>query len=100
MAEGISTVDLSSDEMRRVELLYSLMDADSGGSVDLTELKECMSGVLEEGEYKSMMSLLDTDGDQECSMEEWTAYLVAKKAEKGQKRFGHFLRFLEVALGE
>jgi len=93
-------MSLNLEEVARGEAIFNAMDADHGGSVDISELVKCLSGVLGSRDHVTMMSLLDRNGDNECSMSEWLEYLTSKKAQKGEQRFGYFLRFLEDALSK
>merc|ERR1712072_203874 len=42
-----------------------------------------------------MLKILDADGNNEVSSDEWINYLTIKKKEKGKKKFGYFLNYLE-----
>ena len=40
-----------------------------------------------------LFAILDVDGDCEVSLMEWISYLVEKKMIKGERKFGHLLRY-------
>merc|ERR1712159_576611 len=42
-----------------------------------------------------MMKILDADGNSEVDPSEWENYLYHKKQDKGKKKFGFFLNYLE-----
>merc|ERR1711957_1124899 len=42
-----------------------------------------------------MIKILDADGNSEVDPGEWEHYLYLKKQEKGKKKFGFFLNYLE-----
>merc|ERR1712196_79277 len=43
----------------------------------------------------AIFELMDADNSGEVSSEEWLGYLDVKKKEKGKKKFGYFLNYLE-----
>jgi len=66
------------------------MDADKGGTVSIDEI--C---IVHDSDREQMIKILDADGDGEVSSDEWVNYLAVKKKEKGKKKFGYFLNYLE-----
>merc|ERR1711918_264058 len=66
------------------------MDDDNSGTVTLDEI--C---IVHDSDRDQMMKILDADGDNNISAEEWLGYLSVKKKEKGKKKFGYFLNYLE-----
>merc|ERR1712196_590200 len=82
--------DLSDAEKQRGIAIFELMDADKGGTVDIDEI--C---IVHDSDREQMLKILDADGNGEVSADEWTNYLAIKKKEKGKKKFGYFLNYLE-----
>ena len=68
-----------------------MLDSDCSGVVEPCEL----SVVVSPKERDQMMAILDTDGNNEVSPEEWLVYIALKKHEKGGAKFKTFLDFLE-----
>merc|ERR1711881_101408 len=66
------------------------MYVDQGGTVDIQEI--C---IVHESDKEAMMKILDADGNSEVDPSEWENYLYLKKQEKGKKKFGFFLNYLE-----
>jgi len=83
-------MSLTDDETARGVAVFNLMDADHGGTVDIDEI--C---IVHDSDREQMLKILDADGNNEVSAEEWTNYLAVKKKEKGKKKFGYFLNYLE-----
>merc|ERR1712167_541798 len=81
---------LTDEEKERGTNVFKLMDADGGGTVDIDEI--C---IVHDSDRDAMLKILDNNGDGEVSSEEWLGYLDIKKKEKGKKKFGHFLNYLE-----
>merc|ERR1712076_76042 len=42
-----------------------------------------------------MIKVLDANGDNQVDKGEWIGYMMIKKAEKGDRKFGFFLNYLE-----
>merc|ERR1711881_719024 len=42
-----------------------------------------------------MIKVLDANGDNQVDKDEWIGYMMIKKAEKGDRKFGFFLNYLE-----
>merc|ERR1712130_29536 len=82
--------DLNESERSRGLAIFTLMDADGGGTVDINEI--C---IVHDSDRDAMLKILDNNGDGEVSSEEWLGYLDVKKKEKGKKKFGYFLNYLE-----
>merc|ERR1712022_34553 len=70
--------------------IFELMDADKGGTVDIDEI--C---IVHDSDREAMLKILDADNNGEVSSDEWLHYLDVKKKEKGKKKFGYFLNYLE-----
>merc|ERR1711881_453172 len=66
------------------------MYVDGGGTVDIEEI--C---IVHDSDKEAMMKILDADGNKEVDPAEWQNYLYLKKQEKGKKKFGFFLNYLE-----
>merc|ERR1712144_163204 len=66
------------------------MDVDHGGTVDVNEI--C---IVHESDKDAMMRILDADGNSQVDPAEWENYLYLKKQEKGKRKFGFFLNYLE-----
>merc|ERR1719164_56685 len=81
---------LGDDEKERGMKLFTLMDQDGGGTVDVDEI--C---IVHDSDRDQMLKILDADGNGEVSSDEWLNYLEIKKKEKGKKKFGYFLNYLE-----
>merc|ERR1712046_188520 len=81
---------LTDEEKERGTNVFKLMDADGGGTVDIDEI--C---IVHDSDREAMLKILDADGNNEVSKEEWLGYLDVKKKEKGKKKFGYFLNYLE-----
>merc|ERR1712196_81739 len=82
--------DLSDAEKQRGIAIFELMDADKGGTVDIDEI--C---IVHDSDREAMLKILDADNNGEVSSEEWLGSLDVKKKEKGKKKFGYFLNYLE-----
>merc|ERR1712196_563648 len=82
--------DLSDAEKQRGIAIFELMDADKGGTVDIDEI--C---IVHDSDREAMLKILDADNNGEVSSDEWLHYLDVKKKEKGKKKFGYFLNYLE-----
>merc|ERR1719453_2696665 len=83
-------MSLNEDEKKRGIAVFNLMDRDGGGTVDIDEI--C---IVHDSDREQMVKILDADGDNEVSSTEWLNYLEVKKKEKGKKKFGYFLNYLE-----
>lgn len=86
----MSHLQLSDAEKQRGAAIFTLMDADGGGTVDIDEI--C---IVHDSDREAMLKILDADNNGEVSSEEWLGYLDVKKKEKGKKKFGYFLNYLE-----
>merc|ERR1711943_107779 len=84
------TMSLNDDERKRGTAVFNLMDMDKGGTVDIDEI--C---IVHDSDREAMLKILDADNNGEVSSEEWLGYLDVKKKEKGKKKFGYFLNYLE-----
>merc|ERR1711934_1173331 len=84
------SMSLTDEETARGVKIFNLMDADKGGTVDIDEI--C---IVHDSDREQMLKILDADGNGEVSADEWTNYLAIKKKEKGKKKFGYFLNYLE-----
>merc|ERR1712167_446961 len=87
---SIEMTDLNESERARGLAIFTLMDDDSSGTVDIDEI--C---IVHDSDRDAMLKILDNNGDGEVSSEEWLGYLDIKKKEKGKKKFGYFLNYLE-----
>merc|ERR1712139_733611 len=85
---SIEMTDLNESERARGLAIFTLMDDDSSGTVDIDEI--C---IVHDSDRDAMLKILDNNGDGEVSSEEWLGYL--DKKEKGKKKFGYFLNYLE-----
>merc|ERR1711998_60602 len=83
-------IELTPKEKERGRALFDLMDIDKGGTVDVDEI--C---IVHESDKDAMMKILDSDGDKQVDPAEWEHYLFLKKQEKGKRKFGFFLNYLE-----
>merc|ERR1711912_174046 len=81
---------LTGPEKGRVHKLFKLMDLDNSGTVDVDEI--C---IVHDSDKDNMIKLLDANGDNMVDKDEWNGYMEYKKAEKGDKKFGFFLTYLE-----
>merc|ERR1711998_328212 len=85
-----SMSNLNDEERERGMKIFNLMDADGGGTVDIDEI--C---IVHDSDREQMLKILDADGNNEVSNDEWLNYLAVKKKEKGKKKFGYFMNYLE-----
>merc|ERR1711918_288473 len=85
-----TAMSLTDEEKTRGTAIFNLMDADGGGTVDIDEI--C---IVHDSDREAMLKILDADGNNEVSKEEWLGDLDVKKKEKGKKKFGYFLNYLE-----
>merc|ERR1712139_520097 len=83
-------MSLTDEERRRGVGVFNLMDMDGGGTVDIDEI--C---IVHDSDREQMLKILDADGNNEVSDDEWLNYLAVKKKEKGKKKFGYFMNYLE-----
>merc|ERR1712072_1544878 len=83
-------IELTEKEKERGRAIFKMMDVDGGGTVDVEEI--C---IVHESDKEAMMKILDADGNSEVDPSEWENYLFLKKQEKGKKKFGFFLNYLE-----
>merc|ERR1711990_723449 len=90
VSPSIEMTDLNESERARGLAIFTLMDDDSSGTVDIDEI--C---IVHDSDRDAMLKILDNNGDGEVSSEEWLGYLDVKKKEKGKKKFGYFLNYLE-----
>jgi len=51
--------------------------------------------IVHDSDKESMIKILDTNDDGQVDKDEWTNYLEVTKKNKGEKRFGFFLNYLE-----
>jgi len=70
--------------------VFDMMDVDNGGTIDVQEI--C---IVHESDKEAMIKILDADGNSQVDPDEWEHYLYLKKQEKGKKKFGFFLNYLE-----
>merc|ERR1711918_16103 len=85
-----TAMSLTDEEKTRGTAIFNLMDMDKGGTVDIDEI--C---IVHDSDREQMLKILDADGNNEVSSDEWLNYLQVKKKEKGKKKFGYFLNYLE-----
>merc|ERR1711988_407782 len=83
-------IELTPKEKERGRALFDMMDVDKGGTIDVKEI--C---IVHESDKEAMIKILDADGNSEVDPAEWENYLYLKKQEKGKRKFGFFLNYLE-----
>merc|ERR1712028_200343 len=83
-------IELTTKEKERGRVVFDMMDVDQGGTIDVQEI--C---IVHESDKEAMIKILDADGNSEVDPGEWEHYLYLKKQEKGKKKFGFFLNYLE-----
>jgi len=88
--KSMSSTPLTGPEKGRAFGIYKLMDYDKSGTIEVDEI--C---IVHDSDKDNMIKLLDTNGDNIVDKDEWIHYLEVKKAEKGDKKFGFFLSYLE-----
>merc|ERR1711959_643436 len=81
---------LTGPEKGRAHKLYAMMDLDNSGSIEVDEI--C---IVHDSDKDNMIKKLDANGDNIIDRGEWISYMEMKKAEKGDKKFGFFLNYLE-----
>jgi len=83
-------MSLTGPEKGRAHKLFMMMDVDKSGTVDLEEMV-----IVHDSDKEEMIKILDQNNDGQVDKAEWDRYLDIKKKEKGEKRFGFFLTYLE-----
>merc|ERR1712139_431877 len=83
-------IELTTKEKERGRAVFDMMDVDKGGTIDVKEI--C---IVHESDKEAMIKILDADGNSEVDPAEWENYLYLKKQEKGKRKFGFFLNYLE-----
>merc|ERR1712021_318323 len=83
-------IELTTKEKERGRVVFDMMDVDQGGTIDVQEI--C---IVHESDKEAMIKILDADGNSEADPGEWEHYLYLKKQEKGKKKVGFFLKYLE-----
>merc|ERR1712216_459581 len=83
-------IELTTKEKERGRAVFDMMDVDKGGTIDVQEI--C---IVHESDKEAMIKILDADGNSQVDPAEWEHYLYLKKQEKGKKKFGFFLNYLE-----
>jgi len=81
---------LTGPEKGRAHKLYAMMDLDNSGTIEVDEI--C---IVHDSDKDNMIKKLDANGDNMVDRAEWISYMEMKKAEKGDKKFGFFLNYLE-----
>merc|ERR1712006_35967 len=67
-----------------------MMDEDNSGTVEVEEI--C---IVHDSDQEAMIKILDADGNSKVEPSEWENHLYLKKQEKGKRKFGFFLNYLE-----
>merc|ERR1712022_49734 len=87
---AMSKVPLTGPEKGRAHKLFKMMDLDNSGKIEVDEI--C---IVHDSDKDSMIKILDANGDNQVDKDEWIGYMMIKKAEKGDRKFGFFLNYLE-----
>merc|ERR1712227_340311 len=67
-----------------------MLDLDGNGKIEVDEI--C---IVHDSDKDSMIKILDANGVNQVDKDEWIGYMMIKKAEKGDRKFGFFLNYLE-----
>merc|ERR1719313_501199 len=86
----MSKVELTGPEKGRAFKLFKMLDLDGNGKIEVDEI--C---IVHDSDKDSMIKILDANGDNQVDKDEWIGYMMIKKAEKGDRKFGFFLNYLE-----
>merc|ERR1711975_114659 len=86
----MSKVELTGPEKGRAFKLFKMLDLDGNGKIEVDEI--C---IVHDSDKDSMINILDANGDNQVDKDEWIGYMMIKKAEKGDRKFGFFLNYLE-----
>merc|ERR1712159_240258 len=86
----MSKVELTGPEKGRAFKLFKMLDLDGNGTIEVDEI--C---IVHDSDKDAMIKVLDANGDNQVDKDEWIAYMMIKKAEKGDRKFGFFLNYLE-----
>merc|ERR1712232_418544 len=86
----MSKVELTGPEKGRAFKLFKMLDLDGNGTIEVDEI--C---IVHDSDMDAMIKVLDANGDNQVDKDEWIGYMMIKKAEKGDKKFGFFLNYLE-----
>merc|ERR1711959_482400 len=86
----MSKVELTGPEKGRAFKLFKMLDLDGNGTIEVDEI--C---IVHDSDKDAMIKVLDANGDNQVDKDEWIGYMMIKKAEKGDRKFGFFLNYLE-----
>merc|ERR1711959_258157 len=86
----MSKVELTGPEKGRAFKLFKMLDLDGNGTIEVDGI--C---IVHDSDKDAMIKVLDANGDNQVDKEEWIGYMMIKKAEKGDRKFGFFLNYLE-----
>merc|ERR1712139_257170 len=86
----MSKVELTGPEKGRAFKLFKMLDLDGNGTIEVDEI--C---IVHDSDKDNMIKVLDANGDNQVDKDEWIGYMMVKKAEKGDRKFGFFLNYLE-----
>merc|ERR1712017_40337 len=86
----MSKVELTGPEKGRAFKLFKMLDLDGNGKIEVDEI--C---IVHDSDKDAMIKVLDANGDNQVDKDDWIGYMMIKKAEKGDRKFGFFLNYLE-----
>merc|ERR1711998_731236 len=86
----MSKVELTGPEKGRAFKLFKMLDLDGNGTIEVDEI--C---IVHDSDKDNMIKVLDANGDNQVDKDEWIGYMMVKKAEKGDRKFGFFHNYLE-----
>merc|ERR1712164_203509 len=86
----MSKAELTGPEKGRAFKLFKMLDLDGNGTIEVDEI--C---IVHDSDKDAMIKVLDANGDNQVDKDEWIGYMMIKKAEKGDRKFGFFLNYLE-----
>jgi len=89
-------MELTGPEKGRAHKLFTMMDVDNSKTVDIDEIV-----IVHDSDKAGTIAILDQDGNGVVDKDEWTNYLMIKKAQKakeGPKKFEYFLNYLEAEI--
>merc|ERR1712093_791152 len=86
----MSKVELTGPEKGRAFKLFKMLDLDGNGTIEVDEI--C---IVHDSDKDALIKVLDANGDNQVDKDEWIGYMMIKKAEKGDRKFGFFLNYLE-----
>jgi len=89
--EHRNTTSLTPEEKCRCAAIFNRLDRDRSGTIDIEEL----GVVVNLRDSGQMMAILDANGNNEISIDEWHNYCRSKKHDKGPHKFTHFLGYVE-----